>query len=717
MVIVLINVSKALPQGPDQELEPIRKFYVATDGDDRFSGTHSIPDPSGTDGPFATLQKARDTVRALRAKGSGDAFSIIVRGGRYELSETLVLGPEDSGTESHPLVYRAFDNEKPVLTGAKRVNNFEPYKGKILQVRLGQSTGKVRSVRELFADGKRQILARYPNYDPRDPIGGGFLYVASPDGNESKRKFRYRGGDLREWANLRNAEVFIYPGYNWGGGVQTILSIDKNRRVITLANDVPNEIKMGNRYYFQNVFEELDSPGEWYFDKEREILYYWPPDNVDLAKITVPTVKSILEIRGKRLGERYYGTPADIRFEGFTFEGCEGSAVVVTGARRITIARSTIHNAGGNGVEIHDGFENLAFGNDIYDIGGSGITISGGDQNTLTPGNNRAEDNYIFHVGVLLKDSSGVYCQGVGNVVSHNLIHSTPRVGIWFDGNDHQIEYNHVYQVNQETQDSGIIYGSQIDWTKRGSVIRFNYLHDSGGYGRSRPEDPWQRPFETYGIYLDDWTSGTSVYGNIVANTTTGGILIHGGRDNVVQNNVIIDGGSLGQMVYSAWPPDHPVAQKLLPAMFTKVRETRYKKYPELSTITDIATGAKMSGNTFVRNIVYYKGQRSVLYGIYNGIDLDTTKSDYNVIYHAGLPLHVFLIRSTTQIPSDDWSAWRDRGLDTNSKIANPLFADPDKNDFSLLPESPALKMGFKPIPIGEIGPYNNTLRATWPVN
>jgi parallel beta-helix repeat protein len=713
ILLTLLNVNNVWTQELERSKKTTRVLYVATNGNNQWTGTLPTPDTSGSNGPLATLQGARNAIRKLRQNGSKDAFTVLVRGGIYELNETFVLGPEDSGTESDPLVFRAFNNERPILSGTRQINNFQPYKGKIHKANLMGIINVSYPVRQLFANGKRQILARYPNFDPLNPIGGGFLYIDSPAKEGSKREFRSQDGSIRDWTNIQDAEVVIYPGDGWNNNIRTVFDIGKNTRAVSLSQDTDYEIKSGNRYFFQNLIEELDSPGEWFFDRQNKALYYWPVDEAVPRSISVPVIKSIIEIKEKKYYNKYKSAPAHIRFEGFTLEGCQGSAIVISGANKTVIAKNTIYNAGNHGIEIQGGSENSAVGNDVYEVGGQGIYISSGDRKTLTSGENRVENNYIHHVGVFHKASSGIFCRGVGNIVSHNLIHSTPRTGIYLDGNDHLIEYNHIHHVNQETRDSGIIYCSGVDWTKRGNVIQFNHFHDSGGYGRNKANEAWQVSFDTFGIYIDDWLSGTKVYGNIVANTASGGILIHSGRDNIVENNIIIEGGRFGQMVYSAWPPSHPTAQKLLPVMFAKIKEMEYKKYPQLSTITNIATGAKMSGNSFVRNIVYYNGQNAILYGIYNDIDLVTTKSDYNVIYHADLPLLVPYMKVLTDL---QWKKWKDSGLDKNSLVADPLFTGIAKGDFTLAPASPALKMGFKPIPFEKIGPYKDSLRASWPL-
>jgi parallel beta-helix repeat protein len=692
-----------------------RFFYVATNGNDQWSGTIQEPNIEGNDGPLATLKQARDTIRRLRKNSSNDAFTILVRGGIYQLDETFDLEIEDSGTASNPLVIKAFENERPILTGTKRIIHFEPYEKGIYQTNLTKINANIEALNQLFVNGKRQILARYPNFEPSNPIGGGFLYVEGSAVEGSKRKFKYTNGTVHDWSNLQKAQVFIFPGDNWANSIQTGFEIDRNSQIITLTQDASYEIKAYNRYFFQNLFEELDTPGEWYFDSNEKVLYYWPVNISSLESATIPVLETIVRLKGKKVGDHYYGSPSYITFEGFTIEGCEGSAVVANGAKGAIFARNIIYNAGGHGIDIQDGLDNVVVGNDIFEVGKIGVSISGGDFKTLSPGNNRVENNYIHNTGVFVKwGASGILCKGVGNIVSHNLIHSTPRVGIWFDGNDHLIEYNHVHHVNEETEDSGMIYFSQIDWTKRGNIVQFNYLHDSGGYSRNKQTGKWESFSHTYGIYLDDWSSGTQVYGNIVANTANGAIFIHSGRDNNIENNIISEGGRLGQMVYSAWPPDTPTAQKWLPVMFTKSQEAGSTKYSQISTIKDVQTGAKMSGNSFVRNIVYYTGKDAVLYGIFNDIDLATTISDYNTIYHAGLPLLVPFMKVSNDL---QWAKWQANGLDKNSKVADPLFLNFGSGQFQLSPDSPALKLGFKPIPFEKIGPYKDPLRASWPLS
>jgi len=680
-------------------------FYVAPNGNDTWSGRLSAP--SGDDGPFATMTKARDTIRLMR-KGGNDGCRVLVRGGTYRLNDTFTLGPDDSGTEAHPTVYRAYPGERPVLTGSLRIDNFVPYRGRIVKARIGGVALPVDAAKQFFVNGKRQTLARFPN-----AVAGAdrFLYVSAPSKEESKSEFSYVSGPVPTWSHPEEAEVVIFSGHNYSNDILPAAEIERGKRQVRLAKPASYPILPGNRFFFQNVLEELDAAGEWYFDRGGSELYYWPEENVPIEEAGFPVVKQILEVTGTKLGKKYYGTPSHIRFEGFTLEGCQGSAVVLNRAVDVAIVGNTIRHAGDHGVEIIEGSGDVASGNEIYDVGHTGIVISGGDRETLTAAGHRAENNRIHHTGVLNKGgASGILCSGVGNVVTHNLIHDTPRVGIWLEGNDHLLEYNHVHHVNLETEDSGIIYSSQIDWTKRGNTIRFNYLHHSGGFGFDAVTGHWKSPYHTYGIYLDDWTSGTTVYGNIVADCASGGIFIHGGRDNAVENNIIVDGGRQGQIVFSAWPSSHPTAKRWLPEMFRRLKPSLYKKYPRLASIKDIETGARMSGNSFVRNIVRYSDKDAPLFGIFNDVDIKTTFSDRNLFFHDGLPLAVSLPNVSH---ARQWSAWKSMGLDGNSLIGDPVFLDAGKRDYRLKPESPAFALGFRPIPVEKIGLEESGLAST----
>jgi len=375
------------------------------------------------------------------------------------------------------------------------------------------------------------------------------------------------------------------------------------------------------------------------------------------------------------------------------------------------IASNTIRNVGdyqGNGVSVRDGFHN--------GIVGSGICISGGDRITLTPGENYADNNYIHHIGVYYKQGVGVSLSGCGNRVSHNLIHDGPRWGIGFGGNNLIIEYNHIRHVNLETADTGAVYTGGRDWiSSRGTVIRYNYFHDIIGFGMENGK--WVSPHYCWGVYLDDNTGGVDVIGNIVARCIRGLIHLHNGRDNLMENNILID-GSLQQVEYNGWTNKHSYWISHLPTMIegyeSVINQPAWKNmrnmhiHPKDAVLPD---GKIMTGNVFRRNIIYYHKPDARLFR-FNTVPFDHYESDYNLIYHFGQPI----LTGQSKPGMDEWEAWKSTGFDQHSIIDDPLFMNPEKDDYRLKPESPAFKLDFQPIPIEEIGPYRDDYRASWPI-
>jgi hypothetical protein len=123
-----------------------------------------------------------------------------------------------------------------------------------------------------------------------------------------------------------------------------------------------------------------------------------------------------------------------------------------------------------------------------------------------------------------------------------------PHAGILLSGNENVVEYNVVHHVNLESGDTGGIYFCSRDWTQRDNVIRYNIFHHCGGFGKRNSWSPvkdgkveFNYPHFTWGIYLDDPTTGTYVYGNILYQVPICALHNHGGRDNTWENNVIID--------------------------------------------------------------------------------------------------------------------------------------------------------------------------------
>jgi len=108
------------------------EYFVSTDGSDTNPGTQAQP--------FATLQRARDTVRKLKQSSNlpHAGVTVWIEAGTYYLNEPLTLSGEDSGSENAPIVYRANAGEEVRIVGGLQVKGFQPVTDpEILYIRPG----------------------------------------------------------------------------------------------------------------------------------------------------------------------------------------------------------------------------------------------------------------------------------------------------------------------------------------------------------------------------------------------------------------------------------------------------------------------------------------------------------------------------------------------------------------------------------------------------
>ena len=615
-------------------------FYVAPDGNDAQQGSKAKP--------FATLERARQAVRASERRENA---TVTVRGGTYRLAQTFKLSSADSGTADAPVVWRAYRDEKPILTGGVEIDGFTPYQGQVLKAEV-RVCGMTNSFRQLFFDGQRQELARYPNLDPRNPFESGWAFTDKEPvkSDTPKRVLRVAAQDLRTWARPTEAEISIFPGHEWWNNLAAITSFERDHRVVMLKSDCSYEITPGDRYFVRGLLEELDAPGEWYLDSEKGVLYFWPPDRgmggtpVPQVLVTAPRLKTLLEL----------GTgTAHVTFRGFSFECCEGTAVVLNNTTNCLIAGCTVRNVGdynGTGVQVGGGARNGVVGCDISDIGNCGINLGGGVEQTLTPAGNYAENNHITRTGVFYKQGNGINVTGVGNRVARNTLHELPRFGIMFGGQNHIIELNHIYHVSLETMDTGAIYGGSMNWlSAHGTVIRHNFIQDV--IGRSGKPGTWVSPYFAWGIYLD-WTAmGVTVEGNIVARCPRAGIHVHDGRDNVILNNVFADcggglheSGAMSQIEFSGWDTTYGWwQQQFLNWCRQYDSVTNQPAWQAVASLRDPRTAPLPDGHTMQRNVA----QRNILCWSdpapqafqFRNLSFAHNLSDSNLVWHGGQPV------------------------------------------------------------------------------
>jgi len=346
--------------------------------------------------------------------------------------------------------------------------------------------------------------------------------------------------------------------------------------------------RKGARWYAVNLLSELDSPGEWYLERSTGMLYFWPPASVKDHSAYVSLIDSIIEMENV----------SNVSFVNLILEVCRGKAVTIRGGENNRLVGCLIRNTGTSAVDINGGKNNGVQSCDLQHIGETVISVQGGDRKTLTPAGHYVDNCHIQDYSRWVYTyRSAVSVTGVGNRIAHNLIHNAPHNAIGLSGNEHLIEFNEVHHVCQETDDAGAFYMGR-DYTQRGNVIRHNYWHHIGDY------KSW---IGVQAVYLDDFSSGTTIFGNVFYRTFRG-ILIGGGRDNIVKNNlfaeckmgVYIDARGMG-WAKNYFDGSYNVLAERLEAMPYR-KPPWSERYPELLTLYDDEP-AKPKNNIVTSNI------------------------------------------------------------------------------------------------------------------
>lgn len=684
-------------------------LYVSPTGNDLADGRHA-QGTSTASGPFASLQRARDEIRRLRTSGAIDgAVEVIVLPGYYPLVAPLELTERDSGTSNAPVRYRSQSDGMATLSAGRRLDEcaltdaglfrcdlskFRPnHMTKLgMDIRMSDSLPPF----EVFVEDRRWQLARWPNAGFTPETGYSWAYIVNSDKN-SRDRFTYPEAPVYRWKSITGATVHIWPGNDWFDQYVSIAGHDTARRQMRLGENVSYPIQAGRRFAVLNLREELDTPGEWYYDAlARQILLAPLPEQQQIR----PTI-SVLDAAIKLQNASH------IYLEGFTIEHSRKTAVTITDGRDVRIDNCTIRNAGGFGIEIRGGAQHTIARSTIHDTGYGGVVVNGGDRKTLTAGGHVITNSEIHHTGRLVRAGrAGLQLEGVGNIARHNTIHHTPGMAVLMIGNDHLLEFNDVHNGCEESSDCGAIYTGR-DWTFHGNVIRHNHIHDIYGYGMQRFDAvngivEYATPHGARGVYLDDAASGFEVVGNVFYNIPYMMLQIGGGRDNVVDNNIFITRG------YAIWMDARGAGFPWGKTMIPRLHAVPYdgpiwrQRFPKLAV--PMRNPQWPEGNLITRNIVLgTPGTRGPITPFKYAIAPDSTMIDRNVVWNHGDPIKVdYRILGTTSGATVEWAAWKQAGFDKDSILADPqLMMTP--GEFRLMEESPAAALGFRDIPYAKI--------------
>jgi len=687
-------------------------LYISPSGSDTWSGKLASPSENKTDGPLASLEGARDAVRKLRHDGSltRERVKIVLEAGTYELPGTFRLDSIDSGADSlSPVVYAAARGAEVRITGGRLIkdwqqvsdqsvlNQFRPEVGSYIVQTVADPSGvpDFGSPRgggaELFFNDQPMHISRYPNKGYMKIAGLINLDPVDIRGTKGDKhgKFIYDDRRISKWVSEKDPWVHGYWFWDWSEERHRIAQIDTVKKILEVLPPYHNYgYRTGQWFYGFNLLSEIDEPGEYYIDRSTGTIYFYPPSDISTAKTYISSTLTLINLNGV----------SNVSFSGLIFEGCRSTAIRVTNSENVSVVACTIRNTGDAAVEIKGGRKNGVSGCDIYNSGGAGISIEAGDRHTLEPGSCYADNNYIHHIARLKRVyNPGITISGAGNCISHNLIRLVPHMAIGFLGNDHVIEYNEIDSACYESNDAGAIYTGR-NWTMRGNQIRFNYLHNISGFeGKG-----------CVGIYLDDAFSSAEIYGNIFRNVTRA-MMIGGGRDNKVINNIFVDcvpsvhvdARGLGWMRNEhipGWIKEAEDSGTILGIAYNKPPYS--VRYPELVNILQDEPRAP-KGNIISNNICY-GGVWDKASGFWH-VAIEDKARPY-------LKMENNVVSPGSQVEDS---------LSKSMLIADPGFverSDPEKGKFKLTDGSPALKAGFIQIPFEKIGPHKDKNRASWPV-
>ncbi len=574
---------------------------------------------------------------------------------------------------------------------------------------------------EVFFDAEPMNLSQYPKED-------GFLTITGVGEKMVERDWNVEGGKLEDgyyyaderpkrWQKSDHIWALGYWAYDWANSTERIERLDAEKQFIKTMPPYGNYyFKVGQRFRFYHILEEVNRPGDYYVDYDDGKVYIYPEAMEESAEIILSLLEEpLLTVRGSR----------HIRVEGITFEMGRGEAVQCLSAEDVTFDHCCFRNLGNYAAGFVMGKGNRVLNSDIHDCGDGGVLMFGGNRVTLEEAGGQVENNHIYRIAKWTKCyNPAISLSGVGFTARHNLIHDCPHTAIMYWGNEITIEDNEIYSAVLETGDAGAVYTGR-DYTFRGNKVNHNYIHHLGGVG-----------IGTMAIYNDDAVSGTEMCRNYFEEVSRAAFM-GGGRNFVVKNNVFVKCyPAIGFDCRSA--DDHPAwrnaVENTLRQRFYQIQaypnqqlmskyeqqiceeerdgtvnamESEYiRRYPELAEIhgyyqnpvngkTRIPASAWIESNVFCSKARFryrYDAKAGIFYEFGRPVD---NPSPY--------------LRSYINDPAWDlrltWSAQKGEMHWVSNFTASPEdFADAKWGDLTVRPDSKAFEYGYEDGDFGSIG-------------
>ena len=655
---------------------PGHHYYVAPSGNDAHSGTRQQP--------FATPQRAQAAVRSTK-KDPTLPITVHFASGTYSLTEPLIFTPEDSGAA--PITYCATKPGTVIFSGGSRIDNWNILSNGVWTADLPWLKNAKEPFTQLYVNNVRRPCARTPNE-------GAYFYTRRLTLEKAAKDtpqclgFSVNKEDVRNWIGQPNVRISLF--HNWVSSYNRVAQWDpKSNRVVLSRPAGIFFLGPEVRYYVENSLAALDALGEWFADTQTGRLYYkpLPSENLRTAEVIVPRLTTkLIQFEGDYKANRWI---ENIHFLNIGFKHTDADlspnyrhsvqgahtqqgAITARGLRNSSIRNCEFSLLGEHGISLLEGCSsNLIQNCHIHALGGGGVYLSEGTPATTNLSHhttyNRVDNNFIHDGGHLFRAGCGVFMGGNAsyNAITHNEICDLSWMGVhqgwsWTGrapahSHHNEIAYNHIHHLgNGVLNDIGGIYTIGVS---PGTILHHNLIHDISRFERGR------EGYGGWGIYLDAGSSEITVTQNIAYNTRDGALHFHNDGypyGDIITNNIF------------ACSQDGELIRNNI-----KDNEKRHV--------------------TFERNIVYTEARN-----VYSGGNWKTNSNffcDYNLYWSTATNSPIFGQGCT-------WERWQSAGLDRHSKIAEPRFKNIQQRDFTLLPDSPAFALSFRPIDIAPAGLY-----------
>ncbi|NQU49306.1 MAG: PDZ domain-containing protein [Planctomycetes bacterium] len=643
------------------------ELHVSTNGDNQAAGTLQAP-------------LADMTIAISHLRGLPRPWTLTLHSGTHYLSQPITLTSSDSGTPGQPFTIRALPGTRPRLSGGISLATVEWQPATEMptgtlvsklapEIRLDAADAALYSL----AGSTPLRMARYPNFDASIAIFGGYAADAlSP-------------ARIASWQDPTHGFVHSLHRGGWGGDHWRIVSRNSDA---TLAfeggwmNNRPSGMHPSHRFV-EHIKEELDVPGEWFWQAQSNQLFLMPPAGAKLSSLVLANIPCLISVTG----EDALTPVKHVRVQGIDFSHTtrtfmqtnepllrsdwmihRGGALMLQNVNDLIIQDCDFYDLGGNAIFTSGYADGVGIqGCHITRVGAGGVQFVGlpqavrspsfhygqsvpFDQLDLAPGpksedyprNSWVQDCLIHDIGQVEKQVAGVQISMASGITVRNCsIYQLPRAGINISEGTwggHLIEGNDVFQTVLMTSDHGAFnsWGRDRFWhPNRGTMNQFTSANPNSitldaktttvlRRNRWRCDHGWD-------IDLDDGSSNYLVEQNLCL---SGGIKLREGFLRTVRSNICLN-------------------NSLHPHVWFE------------------GSGDVVESNIFG---TWYRPIRLAGWG---------TRVDRNFFANASM------LEKSHELK-----------LDTNGAAGDPLFVDPLTSNFQVAGNSPALQVGFQNFPM-----------------